>query len=171
MIFFSSYDTEKRHGGLSQTGRAVVREMNLLGIMVDVSHLSDDAFWNVLSESKTPVIASHSSMRHFIPGFERNMDDRMVEAIVGRGGVVQINVGSGFLTSAARQYEAGLMTTVKAEVVARGLAPDSPDIKTFITSYRTQHPYPYATIDDVIDHIDHVVKVAGINGVGIGSDF
>ena len=167
----SSYDTEKRHGGLSQAGRAVVREMNLLGIMVDVSHLSDDAFWNVLSESKTPVIASHSSMRRFIPGFERNLDDRMVEAIVGRGGVVQINVGSAFLTSAARQYETGLMTAVKAEVVARGLAPDSPDIKTFITSYRTQHPYPYATINDVIDHIDHVVKLAGINGVGIGSDF
>ncbi len=167
----SSYDTDKKNGGLSQAGRAVVREMNLLGIMVDVSHLSDDAFWNVLSESKAPVIASHSSMRHFIPGFERNMDDRMVEAIVGRGGVVQINVGSSFLTATARQYETGLMTAVKAEVVARNLAPDSPDIKTFVTSYRTQNPYPYATIDDVIDHIDHVVKIGGINGVGIGSDF
>lgn len=167
----SSYDTDKKNGGLSQAGRAVVREMNLLGIMVDVSHLSDDAFWNVLSESSTPVIASHSSMRHFIPGFERNMDDRMVAAIVKQGGVVQINVGSGFLTPAARQYETGLMTAVKAEVAARGLAPDSPDIKAFITSYRTQNPYPYATIDDVIDHIDHVVKIGGINGVGIGSDF
>jgi len=167
----SSYDAEKKNGGLSQAGRAAVREMNLLGIMVDVSHLSDDAFWHVLSESKTPVIASHSSMRHFIPGFERNMDDRMVEAIVGRGGVVQINVGSSYLTATARQYEMGLMTAVKAEVVARGLAPDSPGIKTFITSYRTQNPYPYATLDDVIDHIDHVVKIGGINGVGIGSDF
>jgi len=167
----SSYDTEKKHGGLTQAGRAMVREMNLLGIMVDVSHLSDDAFWNVLSESSTPVIASHSSMRHFIPGFERNLDDRMVAAIVEDGGVVQINVGSSFLTAAARQYETGLMTAVKAELVARNLAPDSPDVKTFVTRYRTENPYPFATIDDVIDHIDHVVKIGGINGVGIGSDF
>ena len=167
----SSYDTEKKHGGLTQAGRAMVREMNLLGIMVDVSHLSDDGFWNVLSESSTPVIASHSSMRHFIPGFERNLDDRMVAAIVEDGGVVQINVGSSFLTAAARQYETGLMTAVKAELVARNLAPDSPDVKTFVTRYRTENPYPFATIDDVIDHIDHVVKIGGINGVGIGSDF
>ena len=167
----SSYDPQRPHSGLSPAGHAMIRDMNRLGIMVDVSHVSDDAFWHIIAASRAPVIASHSSMRHFIPGFERNLDDRMVEAIVRTGGVVQINVGSSFLTVAARQYEAGLMTAVKAELVARSVAADSPVIKDFVTRYRAEHPYPYATLDDVIDHIDHVVKIGGINGVGIGSDF
>jgi membrane dipeptidase len=166
----SSYDQERRWKGLSQAGRAVIREMNNLGILVDVSHLSDDAFWHVLDETTVPPIASHSSMRHFIPGFERNMDDRMVNALVARGGVVQINVGSGFLTQRAHAWEETFkpqFTAFKASVPA----PDAAATKAFVDAYRARNPYPYATLDDVIDHIDHVVSLAGINGAGIGSDF
>jgi len=166
----SSYDLQRRWKGLSQAGRAAIREMNNLGILVDVSHLSDDAFWHVLDETTVPAIASHSSMRHFIPGFERNMDDRMVTALVDRGGVVQINVGSGFLTRKAHEWEKAFRPGFTA-FRARSPAPDAAATRAFIDEYRARNPYPYATLDDVIDHIDHVVSLAGINGVGIGSDF
>lgn len=82
----SSYDEERRWGGLSDFGREVIAEMNRLGIMIDVSHLSDEAFWDVLKLSSAPVIASHSSARHFTPGFERNMSDEMIAAMAERGG-------------------------------------------------------------------------------------
>ncbi len=167
----SSYDKERRWEGLSQEGRALIREMNILGMLVDVSHLSDDAFWHIMEETNVPAIASHSSMRHFIPGFERNMDDRMVTTLVARGGVVQINVGSGFLTRKARDWEETFKVAAAKHFEGQKLAPMDPAVKTFATNYRTQNPYPYATLDDVVDHIDHVMNLAGINGVGIGSDF
>jgi len=166
----SSYDLQRRWNGLSPAGRAVIREMNNLGILVDVSHLSDAAFWHVLDETTVPVIASHSSMRHFTPGFERNLDDRMVNALVDHGGVVQINVGSGFLTRKAHEWEKAFRPGFTA-FRAQSPAPDAAATRAFIDEYRIRNPYPYATLDDVIDHIDHVVNLAGINGVGIGSDF
>ena len=95
----SSYDDRHTNKGLSAFGKKVVGEMNRLGIMVDVSHLSDEAFWDVMATSKTPPIASHSSCRHFTPGFERNMDDEMIRALAKKGGVIQINFGSGFIDS------------------------------------------------------------------------
>ena len=167
----SSYDEHKRWGGLSEAGRAVVRQMNRLGIMVDVSHLSDDAFWHVMSESAAPVIASHSSLRHFTPGWERNMTDDMVAEVGDRGGVVQINFGASFLTQAAREYGAKASAAAMAYIEQQHLQPDSPSLATFRERYREEHPYPYATIDDVLDHIDRAVQLAGINGVGIGSDY
>ncbi|MEJ2385178.1 MAG: membrane dipeptidase, partial [Xanthomonadales bacterium] len=94
----SSYDEERKWHGLSPFGKQVVAEMNRLGVMVDVSHLSDDAFWQVIELSQVPVIASHSSARHFTPGFERNMSDDMIKALAAKGGVIMINFGSSFLT-------------------------------------------------------------------------
>ncbi len=167
----SSYDPERQWNGLSNAGRAAVREMNRLGMMVDVSHLSDEAIWHVLSESKSPVIASHSSLRHFTPGWERNLSDTLVQEIGERGGVVQINFGSDFLTAEARAWSDAAHTARVAFMKAGNLSADSPLVKDFRDQYRADHPYPYATVDDVLDHIDRAVQLASIDGVGIGSDY
>jgi len=98
----SSYAETHTHNGLSELGLQVVRVMNELGIMIDVSHISDDAFWQVMELSQTPVIASHSSCRHFTPGFERNMSDEMIRTLANKGGVIQINFGSSFLDGEIR---------------------------------------------------------------------
>jgi len=89
----SSYDENRQWNGLSEFGKEAIREMNRLGIMVDVSHVSDEAFWQILEISGAPVIASHSSARYFTPGFERNMNDEMIAAMAEKGGVIQINFG------------------------------------------------------------------------------
>ncbi len=142
----SSYDDNERWGGLSPFGKRLIGAMNERGVLVDVSHLSDAAFWQVIELSETPVIASHSSLRYFTPGFQRNMSDDMVRALGENGGVIQINFGSSFLTAEARAYS-------DAE------------------QDREEHPYPYATLEDVLDHVDRAVKLAGIDHVGLGSDY
>ena len=167
----SSYDAFKRWQGLSPFGRALVGEMNRLGVMIDVSHLSDQAFWQTLELSQTPVIASHSSLRHFTPGFERNLSDEMVAALGRHAGVVQINFGSAFLTAQAQAYRTAQMRAALAFTFTNHLAQDDPQIPDFVQRYREQHPYPYATLDDVLDHYDRAVAFAGIDGVGIGSDY
>ena len=100
----SSYDDNKVHGGLSEFGKNVVKEMNRVGMMIDVSHISDDAFWDVMEITTTPVIASHSSARYFTPEFERNMNDEMIVRLAQNGGVIMINYGSAFLTEEANKY-------------------------------------------------------------------
>jgi membrane dipeptidase len=168
----SSYDSNHQWNGLSDFGIEVVKEMNRFGIMVDVSHVSDDAFWQVLDVSASPVIASHSSARHFTPGWERNMSDEMIKALADHGGVIQINFGSGFIAKAARNYDEPKFAA------ARAWLEKYPD-KTFadmttewLPAYTAKAgPYPYASLDDVLDHFDHVVALVGVDHVGIGSDY
>ena len=167
----SSYDEDERWSGLSDFGRTLIPEMNRQGVMVDVSHITDKAFWQVLELTEVPVIASHSSLRHFTPGFHRNMSDDMVAALSENGGVVQINFGSSFLTAEARTYSTAATDAFKAMLVERQLEADDPQVASFAESYRSEHPYPYATIDDVLDHIDRAVELAGIDHVGLGSDY
>jgi len=168
----SSYDEHKQWQGLSEFGRDVVREMNRLGIMIDVSHVSDQAFWQVIEISKAPVIASHSSARHFTPGFERNMDDDMIVALARNGGVVQINFGSSFITGEANAYGTARMAAGKAYLAEHPEFDEEWIFREFPEIYAAEHgPFPYATLDDVLDHIDHVVEIAGVDHVGIGSDF
>ncbi|MFQ5609868.1 MAG: dipeptidase, partial [Woeseiaceae bacterium] len=168
----SSYDTERQWGGLSDFGREVVAEMNRLGIMIDISHVSDDAFWQVMELSDTPVIASHSSARHFTPGFERNMGDDMISALAEAGGVIMINFGSGFLTTEANEY------SMRRWAASDAYKEEHPDFEEdtadekFKALWEAEHgPIPYADLNDVLDHIDHVVRIAGIDHVGIGSDY
>jgi membrane dipeptidase len=160
----SSYDLRRPWKGLSPFGAQVVAEMNRLGMMIDISHVSDDAFYKVIALTKTPVIASHSSLRAFVPGFERNMDDKMIQALAKNGGVIQINFGSAFVVSRANQW--GLQ--YKA---ARAAAGDKVSDEAFRAQYLQQHPYPFANVDSILDHIDYVTKLVGVDYVGIGSDF
>ncbi len=168
----SSFNSGKRTwNGLSPFGRKVVAEMNRVGIMVDVSHLSDDSIRQVLEVSQVPVIASHSSCRHFTPGFERNISDELIQALAAKGGVVMINFGSGFLTQAANVQSDEVHKAVRAFIAERGLRPDAPEVKAFLEAWQREHPVAYARVEDVADHIDHVVKLVGIDHVGLGSDF
>lgn len=167
----SSYEPAGQHGGLSPFGRTLVPAMQDRGMMVDVSHVSDQAFWQVVELARAPIIASHSSLRHFTPGFERNLADDMVRAIGRTGGVVQIAVGSGFLTAEARAWSARQQAAAKDWAAGADLAPDDPKVLAWAAEWRKQNPYPYATVDDVLDHIDRAVMLAGIDHVGIGSDF
>ena len=167
----SSYDDNHPWGGMSPFGKDVVREMNRVGVMVDISHVSDDAFWQILDVTRVPVIASHSSARSFTPGFERNMSDEMIVALAKNGGVIQINWGSAFLTARANKYSNTLWDLAEAFEKENGYKDGSPESEKFKKNYREKHPYPYATTAETVDHFDHVIKLVGIDHVGIGSDF
>ncbi|MFN4291891.1 MAG: dipeptidase [Permianibacter sp.] len=167
----SSYDKVRIWKGLSPFGKQLVAEMNRLGVMVDVSHLSDDAFYEVLKLSKVPVIASHSSLRHFTPGLERNVSDDMLKALAKNGGVLMINFGSFFLSDAARQYSEQRDAAEAAFKKLHGDAPTSEALAQFEKAYAERHPYPFASVADVANHIDRAVKLVGIDYVGLGSDY
>jgi len=167
----SSYDEERKWHGLSPFGKEVVVEMNRVGIMIDISHVTDEAFYQVLEISKVPVIASHSSPRHFTPGWERNMSDEMIEALAKNGGVIQINFGSAFLFQEAKEWHYKLKDLRTIYLEANGLDEDGDDAKQFEKDYRIEHPYPYATLDDLVASFEHVIGLVGAEHVGIGSDF
>ncbi|HAL57032.1 MAG TPA: peptidase M19 [Bacteroidetes bacterium] len=163
----SSYDTTRTWRGLSPFGRRVVAEMNRVGIMVDVSHISDNAFSDVMNMTQAPVIASHSSCRHFTPGFERNLSDEMIKRLASNGGVIMINFGSSFLDGEYQKKE----TQVWMYLSQNKLRPDQPAALEFIERFRKENPLPRITVAHVVDHIDHVAKLVGVDFVGLGSDF
>jgi membrane dipeptidase len=165
----SSYDIRRKWKGLSPFGKELITEMNNIGVMVDISHVSDAAFYQVMELSKVPVIASHSSLRSFTPGFERNMDDEMIKALAKNGGVIQINFGSSFVSKMARSWRDKM--NAQKEALEAELGKENEQLKSFDDSYRAKSPYPFATLDSVLDHIDHVVGLVGIDHVGIGSDY
>ncbi|MFC3813828.1 dipeptidase [Lysobacter sp. GCM10012299] len=171
----SSYALQKKWGGLSPFGEKVVAEMNRLGIMVDVSHLSDDSIRDVLAATDVPVIASHSGMRHFTPGFERNISDELAKAVAAEGGVVQLVFGTGFIDAkAASDLQASFQAEAdfdreNAALVAAGKPARSKD--DFEKAWKDAHPMPVTHIEAVLDQIDYAVKLIGIDHVGIGSDF
>ena len=167
----SSYDTTHTWGGLSEFGKKVIAEMNRLGIMVDVSHLSDDAFYDVMEISTAPAIASHSCCRFFTPGFERNMSDDMIELLAQNGGVINIAFGSTFLNQDAREWSDRFWPARAAYFKEHDIKWGTPPAREFRTRYLEEHPFPYADVADVADHIDHVVTLVGIDHVGLGSDF
>jgi membrane dipeptidase len=171
----SSYAIEKKWHGLSPFGKQVVAEMNRLGIMVDASHISDEAIRDVLAASKAPVIASHSSLRHFTPGFERNISDELAKAVAAKGGVIQLAFGTGFVNrEAAASMQAYFEAADKLArdneaATAAGKPTQSTD--AFEKAWQDSHPYPQIHIDAVLDEIDYGVKLVGIDHIGLGSDF
>ena len=167
----SSYDDDERWDGLSPFGFEMVRVMNNLGIMIDVSHITDAALEDVLKVTRAPVIASHSSLRHFTPGWKRNLPDDLVRKIGENGGIVMINYGSAFLTTDANKYSEPRNAARKLQETERGSAMTAEEISAFNAAWREAHPYPFAGLNDVLDHIDRTVELAGIDHVGIGSDY
>jgi membrane dipeptidase len=165
----SSYDVRRKWKGLSPFGKEVVMEMNKLGMMLDISHVSDAAFYQVVELTKAPVIASHSSLRRFTPGFERNMDDDMIKALGKNGGVVMINFGSTFVDQISRSWRTKMGE--ERDTVKQEFGEDSEQFTEFEKNYRAKSPFPFANVNTVLDHIDHVVKLIGIDHVGIGSDY
>jgi membrane dipeptidase len=167
----SANDPERKWNGVSPFGEEVIKEMNRLGIMIDVSHISDSAFYDVIRLSKVPVIASHSSCRYFIPGLERNMSDDLIKTLAENGGVIQINFANIFLRSEIyMQMEKG-DKEIKNYIEHNNLDPNSSEAREYSRNFTKEHPLPKATVKDVADHIDHVVKLVGADYVGLGSDF
>lgn len=166
----SSYDSARPWQGLSPFGREVVAESNRLGVMLDVSHLSDKAAAQVIALSQSPVIASHSSLRALTPGFERNINDELLRQLAAKGGVLMINFGSGFLTPEAIAWNEK-WNQHKQQLTQNTPGLSWSQIKQAQRVYRQSNPYPFAQIKDVVAHINYGVKLVGIDHIGFGSDF
>lgn len=171
LICDSSYDKQRTWNGLSPFGKEVVAEMNKVGIMIDVSHISDSTFYQVMALSKAPVIASHSSCRHFTPDFERNMSDDMIKLLGKKNGVIQINFGSTFLDVELADYRNANRSALNAILEEKGLNRSDEAARPIIEEFNKTHPKKYSTVAKVADHIDNVVQLTGIDHVGLGSDF
>lgn len=168
LISDSSYDTLHTNGGLSDYGREIVREMNRLGIMVDASHLSDEAIWDVLEVARKPLIATHSGCRHFTPDFERNLPDTLLRAIARTNGVVQVPFSQLFLGEKVRQA----WRAAGKEQDAQKIPDSSPEAEAFYCDYGQRNGEPFwISVREVADHIDHIKNLVGIDYVGLGSDF
>jgi len=167
----SSYDERRPWGGLSPFGRELVREMNRLGIMIDVSHVTDDTFFQVLELTRAPLIASHSCCRHFTPGLERNMSDEMIRALAENGGVIQIAFVSSFLDEGIRVVRERARREIREHLEANGIPDSSEEARAYREAYYRERSVPVADVAAVADHIDHVVGLVGIDHVGLGSDF
>jgi membrane dipeptidase len=167
--------TVPHHNGLTEGGKQIVLEMNRLGMLVDISHVSDKTFWDAIAVTKSPVIASHSSARA-LTNHPRNMTDDMLRAVAKNGGVVQVNFYSAFVDETYRKAEDAQKKEKDAAVKAyieklksEGKTPTYLDTDRIEREWAAKIPRP--PLSSLIDHIDHVAKVAGIDHVGLGSDF
>ncbi|MEK6320675.1 MAG: dipeptidase [Acidobacteriota bacterium] len=159
---------QPKHNGLTDFGKEVVRELNRLGVMVDISHVSDKTFWDAIEVSKAPMLASHSSCRK-ISGHARNMTDEMIKALAAKGGVIQINYLDQFIDNDLYEY------SKKSQPLMRELLQKYPGREN--AGKRREEvakqfgPAPKASWEKIIQHIDHAVKLVGVGHVGLGSDF
>jgi membrane dipeptidase len=165
----------QHHDGLSDFGKQVVLEMNRLGMMVDISHVSDKTFWDTIATTKAPVIASHSSARALCDA-PRNMTDDMLRAVAKNDGVVQVNFYSGFVDDnfrkamiAQKKDQDAAVQKYVDDLKAQGKPVDYVQIDRIEREWLAKIPRP--PLNSLIDHIDHIAKVAGVDHVGLGSDF
>ena len=156
------------HNGLTEFGREVVREMNRIGMMVDISHVADKTFYDAIETSRAPIIASHSSARA-LANHPRNMTDDMLRAIAKNGGVVMVNFYDGFLDP--RKVEFNKVANAKAEELRKQYVNDPKRGEEEYKKWEAANAPARTPLSLLVDHIDHVAKVAGIDHVGIGSDF
>ena len=165
---------EERWGGLTQFGQEVVREMNRIGMIVDVSHVSDKTFWHVLRTSAKPVIASHSSARSLC-SHPRNMSDEMIKSLAAKGGVVFVNFYSAFLSQRfyeeKKNLESRYHRRLQAAVTKWAHKPEMYNYEEEQILQPFWKSLPRVTMKDAIRHIEHIAKIAGVEAVGIGSDF
>lgn len=162
----SSTDSPARWGGLSPFGRNLIEAMNRHGIMIDLSHASDGTFYQILKLSRSPVIASHSGCRALAPNVVRNLSDDMLCALVPNGGLVMVNFGSYFLNAESHRA----WSKIYRMAWGQGMGEDHPAVLAYMDSLQAKIDL-YRSVQDVADHIDHVVRIAGIEHVGLGSDF
>ncbi len=167
----SANDPERKWNGLSPFGKKVVSEMNRLGIMVDVSHISDSSFYDVMRLSKSPVIASHSCCRFFTQGYERNMNDEMIEMLAKNGGVIQIGFASFFLRNDIYQQYTNGEKQIKEYLKENNITSGTDSAWLYEENYWKENPLSPATVKDVANHIDHIKNLVGIDYIGLGSDF
>jgi membrane dipeptidase len=141
--------------------------MNRIGMLIDISHVSDSAFYQVIELSKAPVIASHSSCRYYTPGFERNMSDGMIKKLAENGGVIHINFGSYFLNGDFQKKMEIAYDYIDHNQIKWG----SVEHVNYIDQYKKDNDVPEINLDMVVDHISHVAAIVGVDHIGLGSDF
>jgi membrane dipeptidase len=162
----------KHHNGLTPFGEDVVKEMNRLGMMVDISHTADPTFFAALKVSTAPLIASHSACRA-VSNYTRNMTDEMIKALAAKGGIMQINFGCDFLSQRYFEGSKALQEKMRPQITAaRAIADeDAREAAMEKLMVESAKDLPPATLQDVVAQIDHAVAVGGIDAVGIGTDF
>ncbi len=162
----------QHHNGLTPFGKDVVREMNRLGMMVDISHVADKTFYDALETSQAPIIASHSACRA-VTNVPRNMTDDMITALAKKGGVIQINIYCSFISQKSADAEAQLHLRERYQALQKQYENDPAKLKAESDALAEEEKRAQvrATLADVVAHIDHVRQVAGIDAIGIGTDF
>ncbi len=161
---------QPKHNGLTDFGKDVVRELNKLGVMVDISHVADKTFWDALAVSQAPMIASHSSCRA-VAGHPRNMTDEMIKALAAKGGVIQINYLDSFIDPALFAYSQKT-SPVSRELMQKMGGPSRENFLKVREELAQQFgPAPQVSWERIVEHIDHAVKLVGADHVGLGSDF
>jgi membrane dipeptidase len=162
----SNFDKYRKWNGLSPEGKEMIKELNRLGIMIDISHSSDSTVSQAVRLSEAPIIASHSSCRYFVPGLERDLPDDLIKAIADKGGVVMVNFCTGFLDSVCMRNT----EEVERLLDSNRLSFDSKAGQELIGEFGKTHRLSTDS-KKLVDHIEHIIKIAGIDHVGIGSDF
>ena len=166
----SSYDKKRTWNGLSDFGVEAIKEMNKVGMMVDISHVSDKTFYDVLKISEKPLIATHSSPRKFTPGFERNMSDKMIKDLANNGGVIMMNFGSSFVNQKSNKIFSQIDKRVRLYKTKNKIISDNLELEKYKNNLINEMN-PFASLEDVVESIDHVYKLVGVDHIGFGSDF